>query len=82
MKLQACMLWAALMVPAIGYAHQCPALIAEIDAALNSEHSLSEEAVAEIVDLRDEGAELHQEGKHDASVEALSEALELLKPKR
>jgi hypothetical protein len=79
MKLHASLLCLTLLVPGIALANQCPALIAEIDAALESNHKLSEEKIEEITDLRDEGADLHQEGKHDASVEALSEALDIIK---
>ena len=67
----------AMMFAGSVFAHQCPRLISQID------HQLEQEDVASDVEerikaLRDEGQKLHDEGDHDASVEKLSEALELL----
>ncbi len=64
-----------LATPAL--ANQCPGLIAEIDAAI-TEADLTDEQRAEVEALRDEGADLHAAGDHDASVEVLNEALALL----
>ena len=54
-------------------AHMCPAVMAEIDAALPSA-TLTDEQRAEVERLRAEGEELHAAGNHDASIEALEEA--------
>ena len=67
---------AFLSVPAL--AGQCPALIDQIDAALAADPGLSDDAKAEIVALRDQGEALHNEGKHDESVAALQQALQML----
>lgn len=61
--------------PAFG--SQCPSLMSEIDAALpNAE--LSEENKAKVMELRAQGEEQHKAGEHDASVESLNEAKEIL----
>ena len=67
---------AFLSAPAL--AGQCPALIGQIDAALAADPGLSDDAKAEIVALRDQGEALHNEGKHDESVAALQQALQML----
>lgn len=58
-------------------AHMCPSLVHKIDSQLES-HQLDSEAKMEIVALRDQGADLHKQGKHDESVKVLNEALEKL----
>ena len=67
---------ALLSMPAL--ASQCPALIGQIDAALASTPGLSDDVKAEVVALRDKGEVLHNEGKHDQSVETLQQALQML----
>ncbi|MBY6057336.1 hypothetical protein KUV26_06055 [Leisingera daeponensis] len=59
-------------------AGQCPADIAAIDAALAAGTELSEEDLATVQELRDEGQSLHDSGDHDASVATLAEAKGLL----
>ncbi len=59
-------------------AGQCPADIAAIDAALAAGTELSEEDLAKVQDLRDEGQSLHDSGDHDASVATRAEAKGLL----
>lgn len=67
------------------FASHCPKDVAEIDALLDKieanerpDIQLSDEQLAEVVALRDEGEELHKEGKHEESVEVLHQALEIL----
>ena len=67
---------AFLSVPAL--ASQCPSIIGQIDAALASTPGLSDDVKAEVVALRDKGEQLHNEGKHDQSVETLQQALQML----
>ena len=74
--LAAATLVAFLSAPAL--AGQCPALIGQIDAALAADPGLSDDVKAEVVALRDKGEQLHDEGKHDQSVETLQQALDLL----
>lgn len=59
------------------FAHQCPALMAQIDEALPTAE-LSEADMAMVMELRQSGEELHAAGDHDASEAALFEAMELL----
>ncbi|WP_323783780.1 hypothetical protein [Leisingera sp.] len=65
-----------LAVPA--FAHQCPADMAAIDAALAAGTELSEADLATVQELRSEGQAQHEAGDHDASVATLAEAKALL----
>ena len=65
------------LAPAAAFAHMCPALIDEIDAALPAAQ-LTDEARAQVAELRQKGADLHTAGDHDGSVEVLNEARALL----
>lgn len=58
-------------------AFHCPADMAAIDAALPTA-TLSEEDLAKVKELRALGEAEHTAGNHDASVEALAEAMKLL----
>lgn len=66
-----------LLVPAAAFAHQCPVLMGEIDAALETA-SLSDADKSRVEELRTQGEELHSAGDHDASVAALQEAKGIL----
>ena len=68
-------LLALLAAPA--FAGQCPALMAEVDAALKTA-SLSDEDKAKVEELRAAGEEQHAAGEHAASVATLNEAKEIL----
>lgn len=74
--LSAAAIMALLATPA--FAFQCPADIAAIDAALASNMELSDEQKAEVTALRDEGEALHNAGDHQASVDTLAQAKEIL----
>jgi hypothetical protein len=58
-------------------AHQCPAMMAAIDAALPAAE-LSEADRDRVMELRSEGEDLHNAGDHAASEAALGEAQEIL----
>ncbi|WP_323766731.1 hypothetical protein [Marinovum sp.] len=58
-------------------AHQCPADMAAVDAALQTA-SLSAADLAKVKQLRAEGEALHKAGSHAASVKALAQAKALL----
>ncbi|GAB4367915.1 MAG: hypothetical protein Kow00114_26860 [Kiloniellaceae bacterium] len=73
--LAAAALTVSLAAPA--FAFQCPADIAKIDAALQTA-SLSDDQKAEVMRLRDEGERQHQAGQHQASVDTLAQAKEIL----
>jgi hypothetical protein len=65
-----------LSVPAL--AGQCPNMVGQIDAALASTPGLSDDVKAQITALRNEGEDLHNAGDHQASVDTLGQALNLL----
>ena len=73
MLLRSALAAAILMLASPALAHMCPAIMAEIDAALPTA-TLTDEQRAEVERLRAEGEERHAAGEHDASVEALEEA--------
>jgi len=85
MKLLPFMVATILYFPAVALSHNCPALMHEIDEILESKPGLDEETIIDednvknVKQLREEGEELHQSGKHDESIEVLQKALELLK---
>lgn len=67
----------ALMFAGSVYAHQCPALVAQIDQTLESQE-VPADVEERVTQLRDEGEAYHEERDHDAAMEKLEEAIELL----
>lgn len=67
--------FAGFAFPALAF--HCPADIAKINAALETEQ-LTEDQRAKVILLRDEGQVLHDAGDHDASVKKLAEAMAIL----
>ena len=65
----------ALVSPAL--AGQCPGLMTEVDEKMEMAQ-LSEEQRAEVMELRQEGEQLHEAGNHAESEAALNQALEIL----
>ncbi|MCT7376400.1 hypothetical protein N5A92_15300 [Chelativorans sp. EGI FJ00035] len=63
--------------PVVALAGQCPALMAEVDAALETA-SLSDEERARVMELRAAGEQQHQAGDHAASEASLNEAKTIL----
>jgi hypothetical protein len=59
------------------FAHQCPALMAEIDTAMAAS-SADEATKAQIMELYASGKAKHESGDHDGSVADLNAAKELL----
>jgi len=59
-------------------ASHCPTLMAKIDAILATNPNEPQSLLDEVKKLRAEGQKLHEEGKHDKSVDALNQALFLL----
>ena len=66
-----------LAFPAAALAHSCPAVMAEIDAALPGA-KLAEADMTKVKELRARGEEEHKAGSHDASMATLAEAKTLL----
>lgn len=78
-KLFAAMVLIAFMAPA--WASQCPMLMSEIDDALEDDakiSQLSEDELARVKELREQGEQYHNDGDHAQSEEALNEAKEIL----
>lgn len=65
------------LAPASALAHSCPALMAEIDAALPTAQ-ISDGDRQRVEELRTRGEELHVAGDHDGSMAALEEAKQIL----
>ena len=59
------------------FAFQCPSEIAKIDEALASA-DLSDEQKQQVMELRDEGQRLHEEGNHQQSLDTLAQATAIL----
>ncbi len=59
-------------------ASSCPLMVKEIDAALETNTTLSEEQVAEVKTLRDQGEAEHNAGNHAESVATLQKAKDIL----
>jgi hypothetical protein len=68
---------ALVLFPVTAFAGQCPALMAEIDAALQTA-SISDDDKAKVQGLRTKGEELHSSGDHAGSEAALNEAKQIL----
>lgn len=66
-----------LAFPAAALAHSCPAVMAEIDAAMPAT-TLSEADMTKVKELRARGEEEHAAGNHDASMATLEEAKGML----
>ncbi|MDH3376089.1 MAG: hypothetical protein OEQ39_03865 [Gammaproteobacteria bacterium] len=62
----------------VAFAFHCPADMKKIDAALEQSPSLDASQMAAVMELRAAGEELHNSGKHHASVTVLAEAMRLL----
>lgn len=69
---------AVMLFAAPVFASQCPADMAEIDAALAAGTDLSEADLQQVKDWRAEGETLHESGDHQASVDTLAKAKEML----
>ena len=60
-----------------GFAFQCPSDIGAIDQALEGA-DLTDEQKQQVMDLRDEGERLHNEGSHQDAVDTLAQAKAIL----
>lgn len=59
------------------FAFQCPSVIAQIDQTLESA-DLTDEQRQQVMDLRDEGERLHDQGNHQESLDTLAQATAIL----
>ncbi|QJQ95919.1 MULTISPECIES: hypothetical protein [Halomonadaceae] len=72
---------ALMLFASAAWAHTCPALMSEIDQALEDDAivaQLSEDELAEVRELRERGEAYHIEGEHDQSEETLNEVKDML----
>ncbi len=69
---------AAVLFSGAAFAFHCPKDMAEIDAALAKNPKLTAEQLAEVKKLRAQGEADHKAGKHQASVDELAKAKEIL----
>lgn len=69
----------ALMFSASALAGSCPSMMQEIDDRLAAGPALEMDEVERVIELRTEGEIAHQTGDHDDAMEALEEALAILK---
>lgn len=60
------------------FASECPKHMRAIDEAMAGDPQITEEQKAEVQELRAEGERLHNAGDHEASMDALTEAEEIL----
>ena len=74
--LSAAAVLAVLATPA--FAFHCPIDIGKIDAALAANPTISEADKAKVIELRNQGEELHNAGNHQESVDTLAKALNIL----
>lgn len=68
---------ALMLAPAAAFAGSCPAVMAEIDAALATT-SVTGADLERVRELRAQGEELHNAGDHAGSMNALNEAKAIL----
>lgn len=64
-------------LPVLAWAHTCPAYVEMIDESL-AQMEVDADVEAEVIELRDQGEALHEDGDHEAAVEKLDQALGLL----
>lgn len=69
---------ALLAASSAAWAHNCPAEMKKIDAAMATNPKLSAAQAADVKKFRAEGETLHKTGKHTESMEALAKAKKIL----
>jgi hypothetical protein len=60
------------------YAFHCPMDMKKIDDALGAKPNLAAAQLADVKRLRAEGETLHQQGRHQESVDTLAKAMKIL----
>lgn len=79
MKVRTLLLAAGLTLAALpALASECPQHMRAIDEAMAADPQITEEQKAQVEELRAEGERLHEAGDHEASMEALTEAEQIL----
>ncbi len=67
-----------LLVSGGAFAFHCPQDMKKIDQALKAKPAIGAAQLAEIKQLRAEGESLHQQGRHQESVDTLAKAMKIL----
>jgi hypothetical protein len=75
--LRSTLLALAIIAPATAYAGQCPMMMKDIDAALETT-TITEQDKARVAELRQQGEQQHGAGDHAASEQSLAEAKKIL----
>jgi hypothetical protein len=66
------------LASASAFAFHCPKDMKKIDAAMAKHPKLSAEQMSEVKEYRADGEALHKAGKHQASVDTLAKAMNIL----
>lgn len=69
---------AGLLMAGQAFAFHCPMDMQKIDQALKAKPMLSADQLTEVKRLRAEGGSLHQQGRHQESVDTLAKAMRIL----
>ena len=84
MKFNAYLLAGAMLAAPAAWAGNCPNLMVEIDQILAAKPDIDEETIVDeetnksVKQMREEGEQLHKQGKHSESVEILERAKVML----
>jgi len=78
MKVRMLIAGIGLLVAGNAFAFHCPQDMKKIDQALAAKPALSAAQLVEVKQLRAEGGNLHQQGRHQESVDTLAKAMKIL----
>ncbi len=78
MKVRALMTIIGLLAAGSAVAFHCPQDMKKIDQALAAKPVLNTAQLAKVKQLRAEGESLHQQGRHQESVDTLAQAIKIL----
>ncbi len=78
MKVRALMTIIGLLAAGSAFAFHCPQDMKKIDQALAAKPVLNTAQLAKVKQLRAEGESLHQQGRHQESVDTLAQAIKIL----
>jgi len=78
MKMRALIGVAVMVFSTSALAFHCPADMKKIDEAMAKNPQMGSEQMMEVKRLRAEGEALHKQGKHQASLDTLAKAMQIL----
>ena len=73
-----CAVTMLLVIASPAFAGHCPRDVKAVDAALEKGTNLDAEQLAKVKKLRDEGEQLHKDGKHGQSLDVLHQGLDMV----